>query len=110
MFIGFVRIRTVRTNDSIKNHPEPSTEEEDPESLIVRVNLKEIDRLHYHIRAIENDSFVIRSANKGISAIVDNSGRVIKSLKSNESGSIEYQIPKINSHYKKTGCNVLAKR
>lgn len=36
-----------------------STEEVDPESLIVRINLKEIDRLHYHIRAIENDCHII---------------------------------------------------
>lgn len=36
-----------------------STEEEDPESLIVRVNLKEIDRLHYHIRSIENDCHIV---------------------------------------------------
>jgi len=36
-----------------------STEEEDPESLIVRINLKEIDRVHYHVRAIENDCHII---------------------------------------------------
>lgn len=36
-----------------------STEEVDPESLIVRINLKEIDRLHYHVRAIENDCHII---------------------------------------------------
>jgi radial spoke head protein 9 len=36
-----------------------STEEVDPESLIVRVNMKEIDRLHYHVRAIENDCHII---------------------------------------------------
>ena len=36
-----------------------STEEEDPESLIVKINLKEIDRLHYHVLAIENDCHII---------------------------------------------------
>jgi radial spoke head protein 9 len=36
-----------------------STEEEDPASLIVRVNLKEIDRLHFHVRAIENNCQII---------------------------------------------------
>ena len=36
-----------------------STDEVDPESLIVRINLKEIDRLQYHIRAIENDCHII---------------------------------------------------
>lgn len=35
------------------------TEEEDPELLIVRVDLKEIDRLHYHVLAIENDCHII---------------------------------------------------
>ena len=29
-------------------------------------------------RAIENNSFLIRSANKGISAIVDNKGKLLK--------------------------------
>ena len=32
-----------------------SSEEEDPASLIVPVDLKEIDRVHYLVRAIEND-------------------------------------------------------
>mmetsp|Transcript_6566 Transcript_6566/g.10556 ORF Transcript_6566/g.10556 Transcript_6566/m.10556 type:complete len:197 (+) Transcript_6566:104-694(+) len=36
-----------------------STEEIDPNSLIVRINFKEIDRLHYHVRAIENDCHII---------------------------------------------------
>ena len=31
-------------------------------------------------RAIEQNSFLIRSANKGISAIIDNKGNVIKKL------------------------------
>ena len=44
-------------------------------------------------RAIENDSFVLRSANKGISAIINNNGQIIKSLKNNETGNIEYRIP-----------------
>ena len=44
-------------------------------------------------RAIESDSFVLRSANKGISAIINNKGQIIKSLKNNETGSLEYKIP-----------------
>ena len=44
-------------------------------------------------RAIESDSFVLRSANKGISAIVNNKGQIIKSLKNNETGNIEYRLP-----------------
>ena len=44
-------------------------------------------------RAIESDSFVLRSANKGFSAIINNKGQIIKSLKNNESGNLEYKIP-----------------
>ena len=44
-------------------------------------------------RAIESDSFVLRSANKGISAIINNNGQIMKSLKNNETGNIEYRIP-----------------
>ena len=43
-------------------------------------------------RVVESDSFVIRSANKGISAIINNKGQIIKSLKHNESGNIESRI------------------
>jgi|TARA_B100001540_G_scaffold143508_1_gene127325 apolipoprotein N-acyltransferase len=44
-------------------------------------------------RAIESNSFVVRSANKGITAFVNNNGQVIKSLKINETGNLEYKIP-----------------
>ncbi len=44
-------------------------------------------------RAVESDSFTIRSANRGISAIVNNKGQIIKTLKNNESGNIEYNLP-----------------
>ena len=37
--------------------------------------------------------FVVRSANKGITAYVNNNGQVIKSLKINETGNLEYKIP-----------------
>ena len=43
-------------------------------------------------RAIESDSFVLRSANKGISAIIDNKGQIIKSLENNETGSLEHML------------------
>ena len=51
-------------------------------------------------RAIEAESFVIRSANKGISAFVDPNGKIKKTLKPNEIGNIELDIP-INSTNKK---------
>ena len=44
-------------------------------------------------RAVESDSFVLRSANKGISAIINNKGQIIKSLKNNETGNLEYRLP-----------------
>jgi apolipoprotein N-acyltransferase len=48
-------------------------------------------------RAIESGTFLLRSANKGISAIINNKGVVIKKLNRNEAGNIEYNIPLINS-------------
>ena len=51
-------------------------------------------------RAIEQNSFLIRSANKGISAIINNKGEVIKKLNINEAGNIEFSVPLIKSKYK----------
>ena len=44
-------------------------------------------------RAIENNNYLLRSANKGYSAIISNTGEVLKSLKPSEIGSIEMKIP-----------------
>ena len=49
-------------------------------------------------RAVENDTFFLRSANKGISAIIDNKGNVIKELNRNEAGNIEFNVPLIKSN------------
>jgi len=51
-------------------------------------------------RAIESNTYVVRSANQGISAFIDNRGKVIKSLEPNETGNIELNIPFINSKFK----------
>ena len=51
-------------------------------------------------RAIENDSFLIRSANKGVSAIVNNKGQILKKLNVNEAGNIEFEVPLIKSKNK----------
>ena len=51
-------------------------------------------------RAIESDVFVVRSANKGFSAFINNKGQVLKSLKPTETGSIEMNIPIHNSDNK----------
>jgi len=49
-------------------------------------------------RAIENDTFLLRSTNKGISAIIDNKGNVIRQLSRNEAGNIEFEVPLIKSN------------
>ena len=51
-------------------------------------------------RAVESNVYVIRSANKGISAFISNKGQVIKSLTPNEAGNIEMNVPVINNDYK----------
>ena len=51
-------------------------------------------------RAIEHNSFLIRSANKGISAIIDNKGKVVKKLNPTESGNIELDVPLLNNKNK----------
>tara|TARA_A100001015_G_scaffold104298_1_gene115748 strand:- start:71 stop:1642 length:1572 start_codon:yes stop_codon:yes gene_type:complete len=51
-------------------------------------------------RSIENNSFLVRSANKGISAIINNKGEIIKKLNFNEVGNIEMNIPILESEYK----------
>ncbi len=51
-------------------------------------------------RAIEHNSFLIRSTNKGISAIINNKGEIIKKLNNTETGHIEYQVPLIKNKNK----------
>ena len=48
-------------------------------------------------RAIENNTFLLRSANKGVSAIIDNKGKIIKQLNRNEAGNIEFDVPLVKS-------------
>ena len=43
---------------------------------------------------------MVRSANQGISAIIDNKGEILKKLETHETGSIEMNIPLIKSDYK----------
>ena len=49
-------------------------------------------------RAIENNTFFLRSANKGVSAIIDNKGNIIKQLNRYEAGNIEFDVPLIKSN------------
>ena len=51
-------------------------------------------------RAIEQNAFFLRSANKGISAIIDNKGKIIKRLNQNEAGNIEFDVPLIKNKNK----------
>ena len=48
-------------------------------------------------RAIESGTFFLRAANKGVSAIIDNKGIIIKQLNRNEAGNIEFEVPLIKS-------------
>jgi apolipoprotein N-acyltransferase len=52
-------------------------------------------------RAIENNVYLVRSANKGFSAFIDNKGIIKKVLKPNERGAIELNVPIINNAQKK---------
>ena len=52
-------------------------------------------------RAIENNVYLVRSANKGFSAFIDNKGIIKKLLKPNEKGAIELNVPIINNAQKK---------
>ena len=51
-------------------------------------------------RAIEQNSFLIRSANKGISAIINNKGEIVKKLDPIEVGNIELEVPLIKTNNK----------
>ena len=51
-------------------------------------------------RAIENNTFLIRSANKGVSAIINNKGEVVKRLNTNEAGHIQLKIPLLENQNK----------
>ncbi len=49
------------------------------------------------LRSIESRKFVLRSANRGKSALIDPYGKVIKSLNPIEVGNIEFQLPLLES-------------
>ena len=51
-------------------------------------------------RAVETNLYVLRSANKGISAIINNKGEVIKKLKPFEAGNIELEVTLIKNKNK----------
>ena len=49
-------------------------------------------------RAIENNTFLLRSTNRGVSAIIDNKGNLIKKMNRNEAGNIEFEVPLVKSN------------
>ena len=51
-------------------------------------------------RSIENNTYLVRAANKGVSAFINNNGVVIKRLGPNEVGNIELNVPLINNNLK----------
>ena len=51
-------------------------------------------------RAIEQNTYLLRSANKGISAVINNKGEVLKKLDPSEAGNIELDVPLIKSKNK----------
>tara|TARA_B100000780_G_scaffold271230_1_gene231935 strand:- start:1705 stop:3297 length:1593 start_codon:yes stop_codon:yes gene_type:complete len=48
-------------------------------------------------RSVENNVFLVRSANKGFSAFIDNKGVIKKVLRPDEVGVIELEVPLINN-------------
>ncbi|MDA7606125.1 apolipoprotein N-acyltransferase [Pelagibacteraceae bacterium] len=58
-------------------------------------------------RSVENNVFLIRSANKGFSAFIDNKGIVKKVLKPDEVGIIELKVPLINNKQIKYKINLI---
>ncbi len=51
-------------------------------------------------RAIEQNTYLLRSANKGVSAVINNKGEVLKKLDPSEAGNIELDVPLIKSKNK----------
>jgi len=51
-------------------------------------------------RSVENNTYLARSANQGISAFISNNGQVIKKLEPNETGNIEFEVPLIVNNNK----------
>ena len=51
-------------------------------------------------RAIEQNSYLVRSANRGFSAIINNKGQIINKLNPTEAGNIELSVPLIKTENK----------
>lgn len=64
---------------------------------------------HNIFRAIENNKYIVRAANSGISSIIDNHGIIIKSLKPLQKGSLNSEVYANNrtTFYSKYGDNFI---
>jgi apolipoprotein N-acyltransferase len=51
---------------------------------------------HATLRAVENNRFVVRAANAGISGIISSTGQTIQQLPVHENGYVLYDVPLIN--------------
>tara|TARA_Y100000590_G_scaffold461042_1_gene621737 strand:- start:7070 stop:8629 length:1560 start_codon:yes stop_codon:yes gene_type:complete len=49
-------------------------------------------------RSIDSETFIIRAANKGISAFISPHGNILKSLSPNEAGNIEMELPLLEAN------------
>lgn len=52
----------------VNDDPLASTEEEDPSDLIQKLDFTEVDRLHHHVLAIENDCHIIPQGSMKLTA------------------------------------------
>lgn len=52
---------------------------------------------HAMLRAVENNRFVVRAANAGVSGVISSTGKSIKSLASRKEGYVLYDVPLIDS-------------
>ena len=74
----------------------------------LRTNIRELTRIlkskgidpNQIFRSIENNTYLIRSANKGFSAFINNNGVVIKLLNPGETGNIELEVPILEAYSK----------
>lgn len=67
-----------------------------------------LQKLHFRhsiLRSVENNRYLVRSANSGISAIISPKGEVISSISEGKTGYVKAEISKItkNTFYTKTG-------
>ena len=97
MEIGGGKVGNIICFESIYPHLSRDSVNDGAELLVEVTNdswLKDSPAMHQHLahgvfRSIENGRYLVRSANSGISAVIDNRGRVVTQLGINEQGIIK---------------------